>query len=117
MLEYARHVLHAASRIQDSARQLKLSPVSLLTPVEVKRDSAATFDTLVTETALRQATRQLFLDGHYALAVEEGYKCLNNVVKSRSGLSIDGASLMRTAFSPKSPLTSSSDTWKFLLAA
>jgi uncharacterized protein (TIGR02391 family) len=76
----------------------------LLVPVEEKRDEAVMFDALVTETALRETTRQLFLDGHYALAVEEGYKCLNNVVKSRSGLSTDGASLMRTTFSPKGPL-------------
>lgn len=61
------------------------------------------FDSRVGSEPLRSACRQLFADGHYARAVEEAYKCLNNAVKGRSGLSADGESLMRTAFSPKSP--------------
>ncbi len=67
-------------------------------------NTRAAYDLLVTDLALRDTTRQLFLDGHYALAVEEAYKCLNNTVKTRSGLDSDGADLMRTALSPKKPV-------------
>lgn len=63
------------------------------------------FDELVTSQSLRSASRMLFANGHYARAVEEAYKCLNNAVKSKSGLSsVDGDGLMRTAFSPKAPV-------------
>ena len=62
------------------------------------------FDNLVTSSSLRSASRDLFADGHYARAVEEAFKCLNNEVKDKAGLtSQDGASMMRSAFSPKKP--------------
>src|SRR5439155_6114640 len=53
--------------------------------------------------------RQVFLNGHYALAVEEGFKYLNNLVKRRAGLEADGAGLMSTAFSLNSPILRLSD--------
>ena len=64
------------------------------------------FDETVTIPALRTVCRGLFQDGHYARAVEDAFKCLNNLVKEKSGLpgSNDGAGLMRTAFSAKSPI-------------
>jgi uncharacterized protein (TIGR02391 family) len=45
------------------------------------------------------------LDGHYAEAVEEAYKHINNAVKRRCRAgTADGAALMQTAFSPARPL-------------
>lgn len=68
-------------------------------PTEVER-----FDSGVTDAALRHASRQLFSDGHYARAVEEAFKCLNNEVKSISGIDDrDGANLMRKVFSANDP--------------
>ena len=62
-------------------------------------------DEIVTMSALALASRKLFKDGHYARAVEEAFKCLDNLVKQKSGLShAFGADLMRTAFSPKKPI-------------
>ena len=61
-------------------------------------------DELVTEPELREEVRQLYLDGHYSQAVEEGFKFLNNLVRRRTGSSADGAPLMTTAFSPTGPL-------------
>ena len=50
-------------------------------------------------------SRKLFADGHYARAVEEAFKYLNNAVKKKSGLTKkDGADLMRGAFSANSPV-------------
>jgi uncharacterized protein (TIGR02391 family) len=72
-------------------------------PAEVP-DPAALFDAIVTEAELREEVRQLFVDGHYPQAVEEGFKYLNNLVKRRSGNPSDGAALMQTAFSLKDPL-------------
>lgn len=54
---------------------------------------------------MRSATERLFFDEHFARAVEEAFKCLNNYVKTRSGLkNADGADLMRSVFSPKNPV-------------
>lgn len=67
-------------------------------------DILTLYDTLVTNSLLRETTRNLFFDGHFALAVEEAFKCLNNFVKTRSALTVDGADLMRRVFSPKNPI-------------
>ena len=63
------------------------------------------FEELVTHNQLRQASGSLFRDNHYARAVEEAFKCLNNAVKEKSGIAYqDGAALMRVAFSANSPV-------------
>ena len=69
-----------------------------------KRSFTDRFDETVTMEALRSASRTLFQDGHYARAVEEAFKRLNNEVKAKSGLvQIDGEKLMRQAFSVHNP--------------
>jgi uncharacterized protein (TIGR02391 family) len=50
----------------------------------------------------RAATR-LYLDGHYANAVEAAVKALNGLVRLRSHLEHDGTTLMERAFSPSNP--------------
>lgn len=62
------------------------------------------YDAVVDSQELRSVTRKLFKDGHYARAVEEAYKCINNRVKAKAGLSADGHELMNKAFSVKSPV-------------
>ncbi len=60
---------------------------------------------LVTDSQLQRASGPLFRDRHYARAVEEAFKFLNNAVKDKSGIvHQDGAGLMRTAFSANSPI-------------
>ena len=75
----------------------------------VFRDSQAQslvnqFDEMVTSQDLVDATRQLFVDGHYSNAVEDAFKYLNNAVKEKSGLAADGASLMTSVFSANAPI-------------
>ena len=67
-------------------------------------DFAGLYDVLIKSEELRDATRKLFLDGHYARAVEEAYKCINNAVKAKSRLSKDGQDLMNQTFSEKNPI-------------
>lgn len=63
------------------------------------------FDEVVINEALRSASRRLFADGHYARAVEEAFKCMNNEVKRKSEvLDSDGSGLMKRAFSANSPI-------------
>ena len=70
----------------------------------VERTPLNRFDELITIEALRSVARGLFSDGYFARAVEEAFKCLNNAVKTVCSSDADGASLMRTVFSAKSPL-------------
>jgi hypothetical protein len=54
---------------------------------------------------LLKVSEGLFEDGHHARAVEEVFKYLNNLVKTRSGRAdLDGASLTKTALSANSPV-------------
>ena len=63
------------------------------------------FDELVTSDQIRRVSGTLFKDKHFARAVEEAFKCLNNAVKERSGSTdADGAGLMKTVFSANSPV-------------
>lgn len=65
------------------------------------------FYEFVLDADLRSKTEKLFLDGHYARAVEEAYKFIDNLVKRRVRKlcsATSGSSLMRTAFSPKKPI-------------
>lgn len=75
-------------------------------PAEGEVDPAILrFDQLVTNDSLRSASRKLFLNGHYARAVEDAFKCLNNEVKARADRSdLDGDKLMRQVFSANSPI-------------
>jgi uncharacterized protein (TIGR02391 family) len=61
------------------------------------------YDLMIDSGELRSITRKLFVDGHYARAVEEACKCINNTVKTKSGLPADGQDLMNQAFSIKKP--------------
>ena len=61
------------------------------------------YDALISAPALRDATEALFRDGHYAEAVEAGFKALNSFVRKRSGLTLDGVTLFEQAFSEQKP--------------
>lgn len=49
------------------------------------------------------ASKRLFQDGYYSQAIFEACKLLNKRVQELSCLSLDGKSLMQSAFSPNSP--------------
>jgi uncharacterized protein (TIGR02391 family) len=55
------------------------------------------------------AASDLYRDGHYANAVEASVKALNGLVRLRSGLELDGTSLMEKAFSPNTPILKFND--------
>ncbi len=98
--------------ISQSARRLRIEidKLGLGRPSRPKEaapkpeDFVGLYDILIKSEELRDATRKLFLDGHYARAVEEAYKCINNTVKAKSQLSKDGQDLMNQTFSEKNPI-------------
>jgi uncharacterized protein (TIGR02391 family) len=58
---------------------------------------------------IARAASKLYQDTHYANAVEAAVKALNGLVRLRSGLDIDGTSLMEGAFSPNNPILKFND--------
>lgn len=65
------------------------------------------FYEFVLNDGLRAKTEKLYLDGHYARAVEEAYKYIDNLVKKRAGKlckADSGTKLMQEAFSPNNPI-------------
>ena len=78
--------------------------VGLAPSPEMER-SLGLFDELITDPDLRQVCRRPFADGYYSYSVELAYRCLNNAVKGKSGLTeADGVNLMRNAFSANNPV-------------
>lgn len=53
---------------------------------------------------VKNRVSKLFLDGHYANAVEDACKVLDLLVKIRSGDDRSGTDLMQAVFSPKTPI-------------
>lgn len=57
---------------------------------------------------IKSVAKTRFESNHYADAVESALKevnsCVKDIVKRKTGTELDGASLMRTAFSPKNPI-------------
>lgn len=103
-------VLQIAHSIQQDAHDQGFTSASIAKAkytapqlIPDRLDELMLFDILITEEGLRETTRQLFIEKHYAIAVEEAYKYLNNLVKKQSGSSADGATLMRNVFSVNNP--------------
>jgi len=62
------------------------------------------FDSLKLHSEVVKVSRKLFIDGHYAQAILEAFKRLNNYVKAKAKINDDGKSLMLKAFSRNSPV-------------
>lgn len=103
-----------AASILDRARRIALdietrtSLVPLPAPAPPPDEATqrlALYDALVTDGSLRQATRQLFKDGHFAQAVGEAYKVVNNTVKKKANTpDKDGTPMMMAVFDRAKPI-------------
>ena len=95
-------VLLAASELQNELKSFSGQSISQTNEIGQTLDQ---FDILVADKELNAVTKKLFSDGHHARSVEEGFKFLNNLVKKQSGLhKLDGANLMKQAFSANAPV-------------
>jgi uncharacterized protein (TIGR02391 family) len=95
-----RIALERTKRIVD---ELRLLPSVSIGPSAAPR--ARQLHDYVVDPDLLKVSQKLFEDGHHARAVEEAFKYLNNLVKSRSGRTdLDGSALMKTALSANSPV-------------
>lgn len=76
---------------------------------QARAGEPAVYDLLISDRELVSATRDLFVNRHYAQSVEQAFKYINNLVKNRTGLAFDGADLMNRAFSVGAPVLKLSD--------
>src|SRR6267154_586115 len=58
---------------------------------------------------IARGCRKLFIDGHYAQAVEEAAKAVFQYIRQHTGRSADGAALVDAAYSLKNPILAFSD--------
>ena len=101
----ARAIARASPDDQNPSGVTPVRSKSLELPAPGSDHLAYLFDSLVTDPELHSTTRKLYMDGHYARAVEEAFKCVNNRVKNKSGMkTIDGAALMHKVFNKDSPI-------------
>lgn len=100
---YARGIEQAVSKLETAA-ELFREKLQDLGETPGGR-AARALGSLDIHPAVERAVGQLFRDGHYANAVEDACKVLDDLVKSRSGRSdLSGTDLMLTVFSPKAPV-------------
>jgi uncharacterized protein (TIGR02391 family) len=98
-------IVRSARHLQSEIDKLGMGQQSTPNIISAKKQGVVgLYDVMIDSNELRSVTRKLFVDGHYARAVEEAYKCINNTVKAKSGLSADGQDLMNQAFSIKNPV-------------
>ena len=93
-----------AGDLSDFQRPAAGDEVAAETRDEETSDMADEFDRRVVDLDLREASRSRFLTRHYADAVESGVKALCACIRSRTGTTEDGDSLMRLAFHPNGAL-------------
>jgi Protein of unknown function (Hypoth_ymh) len=75
--------------------------LALPSPTAEGAGPASVFARVVTEAEIQKVSRDLFMSGHYSLAVQEAYKAVDKYVKEKAGpLSLTGTKLMELAFSP-----------------
>src|ERR1041385_2610453 len=91
-------------QLQPEEPQASLSHPSAANGRDAPVDVISLFDLLIDQSELRETTRDLFANKHYALAVEEAYKCINNLVKRRASQGADGAGLMTKVSSVDKPV-------------
>lgn len=79
--------------------------LGLPSPTGESAEPANVFARVITEPEIEQVSRDLFVSGHYSVAVQESYKAVDKFVGDKAGpLSVSGTQLMEVAFSPTSPI-------------
>jgi len=99
---FVRRIPDAITRLEGLITQLHESREELAEPQAAPRIA---FETRSLNPAIANAAAALYRDGHYLQAVFDASKVLIALVKTASARTdLDGADLMRTAFSPKAPI-------------
>lgn len=78
--------------------------LALPSPSEESSGSANAFVRLVTEPEIAEVSRDLYMSGHYSVAVQEAFKAVEKFVQTKANIhTISGVQLMEHVFSPHTP--------------
>jgi len=73
-------------------------------PKKNAKETASLLDTIQLHPKVVEVSKSLFETGHYTQAIFEAFKAVNNSVKKKAGLSLDGKTLMSKAFKEDAPV-------------
>lgn len=93
-------------QINKDNRVVLLKKTAPSTPEDIPSEKAEIdlFNKICLHPKIREVSEKLFVDGHYAQAIFEAFKAVNNAVKEKTGIrDKDGQSLMAYAFSGNPP--------------
>ena len=78
--------------------------LALAAPTADRSGPANIFGRMVVEPEIEEVSRDLFVSGHYSLAVQDAYKAVEKYIKNKGDVPhLGGTNLMDIVFSPKSP--------------
>src|SRR5437764_2642861 len=84
--------------------ETKLADLGELAADDAGAKALRAYNGLDLHPVIARAASDLYRNAHYANAIEDAVKALNNLVRLHSGQDGDGTSLMETVFSPKKPI-------------
>ena len=79
-------------------------PVTASKPERIRETTTDLFDKMQLHSRVIEVSKSLFETGHYAPAILEAFKAVNNFVKEKTNLSQDGKALMSKVFSEDNPV-------------
>jgi len=90
-------------------RDIRVTP----RPKDHGEESGYLFDNMHLHPKIIDASEALFKDGHYAQAIFEAFKAVENFVKQKTGLSLYGKQLMAQVFKEENPLIKVTEAGRF----
>lgn len=96
----------AISVVNEAIGKLESAPLAELEAHALKgiEVSSSLFDRMQFHQRVITASKSLFESGHYSQAIFEAFKAVNNFVKEKSGLALDGKDLMAKVFNENTPI-------------
>jgi uncharacterized protein (TIGR02391 family) len=79
-------------------------PVTASEPERIRETTTDLFDKMQFHPKVIKVSKSLFETGHYAPAIFEAFKAVNNFVKEKTSLSQDGKALMSKVFNENNPV-------------
>jgi len=87
---------------EDTSEALAVGQVEI--PQDTAKLATFLFDKMQFHPRVIAASKSLFESGHYAQATFEAFKAVNNFIKQKTGLNLDGKQLMAKAFNEEGPV-------------
>ena len=84
--------------------EIEAEPSAVAKPKDTTESPTQIFDKMQFHQRIIAASKSLFESGHYSQAIFEAFKAVNNFVKEKSGLSLDGKALMSKVFNEDAPI-------------